>query len=83
MFNKNVVYYGLSGYIIGLGYSVLVEAFTKENKWNRYYEKFYKENPTSPPCCVTPLKPASIVYILPVPSLIGLGIGVYRGYYNN
>jgi len=83
MFNKNVAYYGLSGYIIGLGYSMLVEALTKENRWDTYYRKFYKENPNCPQCLTEPLKPSLFLYILPLPSFIGLSIGMYRGYYKH
>lgn len=86
MFNKNIAYYGLSGYIIGLGYSMFVESIT-ENKWDKHYKQLLKDGtpapPVGPPCCIRSYRPSLIPYILPLPSLIGIGIGMYKGYYKN
>jgi len=74
MFNKRIVWYGLSGYALGIGYCVMIESLTK-NKWNEYY----KNNKYG--IFTKPLKPGLLDYFVSIPSVIGAYTGMYIGYY--
>ena len=74
MFNKQIALYGLYGYTIGIGYSIMIESLTR-NKWDEYYENLKYG------IFMSPLKPRAIDYFVSLPSVICASIGMSVGYY--
>ena len=74
MFNKQIAWYGLCGYTIGMGYCILVESLTRK-KWDDYYKNHRYG------LFMTPLKPKTIDYFISVQSVMGASIGMFTGYY--
>tara|TARA_Y100000816_G_scaffold4202_1_gene2536 strand:+ start:130 stop:360 length:231 start_codon:yes stop_codon:yes gene_type:complete len=73
MFNKQIVWCGLTGYAVGVGYSLMIESLTR-NKWDTYY-KNHKYG-----LFMTPLKPGLLSYFVSISSIIGASAGMYIGY---
>jgi hypothetical protein len=72
MFNKQILWYGLTGYAIGVGCCVMIESLTK-NKWEKHYSKYED-------LFCTRLKPRLIDYLISIPPIIGASTGMYIGY---
>ena len=72
MFNKQIVWCGLTGYAIGIGYCIMIESLT-ENKWDKHYNKYEG-------LFCSRLKPRLIDYFISIPSIIGASTGMYIGY---
>ena len=74
MFNTKIVWYGISGYTIGIGYCIIIESLTR-NKWDDYYKNHRYG------LFMTPLKPGVIDCFVALPSIMGASIGMFTGYY--
>ena len=73
MFNKQIVWCGLTGYAVGVGYSIMIESLTK-NKWETYYKDHRLAGH------VTSSKPGLLSYLVSISSIIGASAGMYIGY---
>ncbi len=73
MFNKQIIWYGLTGYTLGIGYCLMIESLTK-NKWDDYYRNHKYSG------FISPLKPRLIDYFISIPSIIGASTAMYIGY---
>ena len=73
MFNKKIMWGGLTGYAVGVGYSIMIESLTK-NKW----ETYYKNNQLAHD--VTSSKHGLLSYFVSISSIIGASTGIYIGY---
>lgn len=73
MFNKQIIWYGLTGYTLGIGYCLMIESLTK-NKWDDYYSN------NKYGCFIKPLKPGLLDYFVSIPSIIGASTGMYIAY---
>ena len=71
MFNKQIVWCGLTGYATGIGYCIMIESLT-ENKWDKHYKKY--------DVLLSRLKPGLLDYLVSIPSIIGASTGMYIGY---
>jgi len=73
MFNKQIIWCGLTGYAVGVGYSIMIESLTK-NKWETYYKDHRLAGD------VTSSKPRLLSYFVSISSIIGASAGMYIGY---
>ena len=73
MFNKQILWCGLTGYAVGVGYSIMIESLTK-NKWETYYKNHQLADD------VKSSKHGLLSYFVSMSSIIGASTGIYIGY---